>query len=173
MRAIPITQFLRPKGEQRSLVCDVSNDVARPPKVCPNFQHQTKPTTMKIYITIIAAIAFSCSAFASEELEKLSKYRGGVDAETYAFFMLKAGPPFNEAQVYESVEITSTVNTTFDYAKPTKKEHARYKEIYKKEFHKTMERITSGVTAEEMSLYLNHALTDDHIRRIIGIIPAK
>ena len=28
MRAIPITQFLRPKGEKRPLVCDVSDDVA-------------------------------------------------------------------------------------------------------------------------------------------------
>ena len=28
MKAIPITQFLRPNGEKRPLVCDVSDDVA-------------------------------------------------------------------------------------------------------------------------------------------------
>ncbi len=28
MKTIPITQFLRPNGEKRALVCDVSDDVA-------------------------------------------------------------------------------------------------------------------------------------------------
>lgn len=28
MKTIPITQFLRPNGEPRDLVCDVSDDVA-------------------------------------------------------------------------------------------------------------------------------------------------
>jgi hypothetical protein len=58
------------------------------------------------------------------------------------------------------------------YAKPTKKEHIRYKQIYQKEFHRTMEQIVNSVSEEEKNLYVNHALTDDHIRRIIGIIPS-
>jgi hypothetical protein len=48
MRAIAITQFLRPNGEKRPLVCDVSDDVAslyeqviapsRPRRGCSQFR---------------------------------------------------------------------------------------------------------------------------------------
>ena len=125
---------------------------------------------MKLLTLIIALTITASNIFATEELDQLSKYRGGEDALVYAFFMLKAGAPFDEAGMLESLKITSTVNTTFDYAKPTKKEHARYRQIYQKEYHRIMDQIIDGISEEELSLYANRALTDDHIRRIIGVI---
>jgi hypothetical protein len=82
--------------------------------------------------TIVITIIVASGAYATEELEQLSKFRGHEDALTYAFFMLKAGSPFNEEEMLRSVEITSTVHTTFDYATPTKKERARYKQIIRR-----------------------------------------
>ena len=129
-------------------------------------------TQMRLLTLIITLTITASNIFATEELDQLSKFRGGEDALTYAFFILKAGPPFDEAGMLQSLKTTCIVNTTFDYAKPTKKEHARYQQIYQKEFHRTMNRIIDGISEEEMSLYANHALTDDHIRRIVGVIPA-
>jgi hypothetical protein len=124
---------------------------------------------MKKLITILVVAIATATASQAQEREYFAKIRGHDWAQDWAFFSFKndrGNTP--QSQLDEAINTAARALTAMG-----QKPDAALQKIFKDEANKTLHEIVSGITDEEFRAIRDGKISDDHIRRIIGIIPGS